>query len=82
VQRPDENGEIVGADATVAATSGSRIRTTGSGPDGFSMRVPRALWTFTADAGMSCPEVVVDARRGHAPLPIVIACDTGIRAVG
>lgn len=80
VQRPDETCEIVGADATVSATSGPRRRTVSSGADGFTIRVPRGVWTFTADAGMSCPEIVVDARRGHATAPVVVSCDTGIRA--
>lgn len=79
VQRPGDNCEIVGAPATVTATSGARQRVIPSGVDGFAARLPRAVWTFTADAGMSCPEVMADARQGHTPPPIVISCDTGIR---
>ena len=82
VQRPGENCQIVGAPATVSATSGAILRHVRSGADGFSLRLPRGTWTFTADAGMSCPMVTADARPGHRPPPVVISCDTGIRAVG
>jgi hypothetical protein len=79
VQRPDENCTIVGAPATVTATSGARHRIATSGADGFALRLPRARWKFTADAGMHCPSVDVDAHRGQLPPPMVISCDTGIR---
>ncbi|MDO8309329.1 MAG: SSI family serine proteinase inhibitor [Actinomycetota bacterium] len=82
VQRPGEDCETIGAPATVTATSGTRHRTVTSGTDGFSLRVHRGEWAFTADAGMHCPTVVVDARVGHKPAPVVISCDTGIRTVG
>ena len=80
VQRPDENCETIGAPATVSATSGARHRTVRSGVDGFSLRLHRAVWTLSADVGMSCPEVSADARQGHRPPFIIISCDTGIRA--
>jgi len=80
VQRPGESCEIVGAPATVTAVSGTSKRTVPSGPNGFSMRLPRATWTFTADAGMSCPRVVADLRLGHPLVPVIISCDTGIRS--
>ncbi|MDO8732757.1 MAG: SSI family serine proteinase inhibitor [Actinomycetota bacterium] len=82
VQRPGENCQIVGASAIVSAISGSRHRTVRSGADGFTLRLTRALWTFTADAGMSCPSVIADARIGHKPRLVVISCDTGIRMAG
>ena len=80
VQRPGENCEINGAPATVTATSGTRQRTVRSGPEGFSIRLTRAVWTLTADAGMNCPSVITDTRRGHTSSPVIISCDTGIRA--
>jgi hypothetical protein len=81
VQRPGENCQTTGASANVTARSGARHLTVPSGADGFSVRLPRGIWTLTADAGMSCPDVVADARPGHQPPRIVISCDTGIRAV-
>jgi len=80
VQRPGENCETIGAPATVVATSGARHRTVRSGVDGFSLRLHRAVWTLSADVGMSCAAVVADARRGHEPPFVSISCDTGIRA--
>jgi hypothetical protein len=80
VERPGDVCTITGAPATVTATSGSRTRTTASGAQGFAMRLPRGVWQLTADAGMHCPVVEVDIRRGAAPGPVVIACDTGIRS--
>ncbi len=81
VQRPDESCEIVGASATVAATSGARQRTAVAGADGFALRLPRRVWTITADAGMHCPVVRVDLRSGPAPDDVILRCDTGIRSV-
>jgi len=79
VQRPGDNCETVGATATVTATSGARHRTVRSGANGFALRVPRAMWTLTADAGMACDTVVVDARTSKNLAPTLISCDTGIR---
>jgi len=79
VQQPGQVCETLGAPATVTATSGTRHRTTKANAQGFLMRLPRGVWHVTADAGMHCPTVRVDLRKGRAPKPIVIACDTGIR---
>ena len=81
-QRPDESCEIVGAPATVTATSGARRRTTTAGPEGFTLRLPRRVWSITADAGMHCPVLRVDLRSGPVPDDLVLGCDTGIRASG
>jgi hypothetical protein len=81
VERPGENCEIDGAPARVTATSASLERNTVSGVDGFLLRLPRARWTITADAGMHCDSVIVDTRRALQPIPLVISCDTGIRAL-
>jgi len=79
VQQPGQDCETLGAPATVTATSGSRHRTTKANAQGFLLRLPRGVWQLTADAGMHCPSVRVDTRRGRAPKPVIIACDTGIR---
>jgi hypothetical protein len=81
VQRPGENCEIDGAPARVTANSAALERSTVSGVDGFLLRLPRARWTITADAGMHCDSVIVDTRRALQPIPLVISCDTGIRAI-
>jgi hypothetical protein len=80
VQRPDETCETLGAPATVTATSGARRRTVASAADGFALRLPRRVWSLTADAGMRCPVVRVDLRSGAAADAVIIGCDTGIRS--
>ncbi len=79
VERPGDTCTTTGAPATVSATSGSRVRTTTSGAQGFVLRLPRGIWELTADAGMHCPVVRLDLRGGQRPTPVVISCDTGIR---
>ena len=79
VQRPGEVCEIAGAPATATATSGSRRRTAQADSDGFLLRLPRAVWIVTADAGMYCTPVRVDTRNGPSPSLVVVSCDTGIR---
>jgi hypothetical protein len=80
VQRPDESCTTTGAAATVTATSGSRHRSTPAGVTGFLLRLPRGVWVVTANAWMYCQKVRVDTRARPVPGPIVITCDTGIRA--
>jgi hypothetical protein len=79
VQQEGQSCEVVGAPATVTATSGARTRKAMSGTEGFLLRLPRDVWEVTADAGMHCPTVSVDTRVRPAPEPLVISCDTGIR---
>lgn len=79
VQRPGESCEIVGAPATVTATSGTRIRRAQAGANGFVLRLSRGVWAVTADAGMHCPTVRVDTRTRPVPW-VLLSCDTGIRA--
>jgi hypothetical protein len=79
VQRPGEPCEVIGAPATVTAASGPRRRETSSGADGFALRLPRRVWSITADAGMHCPSVRVDLRSSRLPADVIIGCDTGIR---
>lgn len=79
VERPGESCTTVGAPATVTATSGALRRTARSGVEGFTLRLPRGVWRLNADAGMSCATLRIDTRSGAPRLPVVIACDTGIR---
>jgi len=79
VERPGESCTTIGAPATVTATSGALRRTARSGVEGFTLRLPRAVWRITADVGMSCATLRVDTRSGAPRLPLTIACDTGIR---
>jgi hypothetical protein len=79
VQRPGEDCTTVGATARVTATGRAGRRHARSDGDGFWLHLPRAVWSFTADAGMGCAPVRVDLR-DRRPVPeVVIACDTGIR---
>lgn len=80
VERPGQTCTTIGAAANVTATSAGRTRTARSGVDGFALRLSRAVWRITADAGMTCATVRVDARAGATLTPVVISCDTGIRA--
>ena len=79
VEHPGDVCTTVGATARVTATSRGRTRSTSAGPDGFLLRLPRGIWLVTADAGMRCASVRVDARHRPAPAAIVVDCDTGIR---
>ena len=79
VERPGETCETVGASARVTARSVDDTRTALAGAAGFTLRLPRGIWNVTADAGMHCSTVRVDARRAAPSEPVVIACDTGIR---
>jgi hypothetical protein len=80
VERPGETCTTIGAPAVVTATSGTRRRTAVADSQGFLLRLQRGVWDLTADAGMSCPTVRVDTRRPVGPDPLVLSCDTGIRA--
>ena len=80
VERPGQSCTTIGAAANVTATSAGRTRTARSGVDGFALRLPRAVWRITADVGMSCATIRVDARTGATLTPVVISCYTGIRA--
>lgn len=77
VQHVGETCEDPSVSATVIFTQGSRtIRTNAVAGKGYALRLSSGSWIATADAGMSCPRVVVMVPTTDA---LVIACDTGIR---
>jgi hypothetical protein len=79
VQQVGQDCTTIGAPAVVTARTVGRRLQAPSGDAGFTMRLPRGVWTVTADAGMRCTPVRLDLRgRRHAP-DVVINCDTGIR---
>ena len=79
VQQVGQDCTLHGAPAIVTArTKGSRLQTR-SGASGFSLHLPRGVWTLTADAGMRCTPVRLDLRGKRRAPDVVITCDTGIR---